>query len=106
MVAPLAGFFDTARHILAEVPHQVMDTRWIIAANHVETLEVLGIAYKVGKGGLWVDPEQLALTVDEPVEDILERLDAPYDIDPATGVVSVDPVRLQLPLCFGEGVAG
>lgn len=106
MVAPLAGFFDTARHILAEVPHQVMDARWIIAASHVETLEALGIAYKVDNGGLWVDPEQLVLTVNEPVTAILDRLDTPYQLDPETGAVTVNPMQLQLPLCFGEEMRG
>ena len=104
MVAPLAGFFDTARHILAEVSHQIMDAQWIIAASHVETLEALGIAYKVGNGGLSIDPEQLVLTVNEPVTDILDRLDTPYQTDPETGAVAVNPMQLQLPLCFGKGM--
>jgi len=105
MVAPLAGFFDTVRNILAEVPHQVANAHWVIAATYVETLEALGITYKVGNGGLWLDPEQLILTVDEPVTAILDRLDASYQIEPETGVVMVDPVQLQLPLYFGEGMA-
>lgn len=104
MVAPLAGFFDTARHILAEIPHQATDAQWIIAASHVEPLEALGIAYKVGNGGLWVDPEQLILAVDEPVTDILDRLDTPYQLDPETGAVTVNPMQLQIPLCFGKGM--
>ncbi|MCB0190370.1 MAG: hypothetical protein KDJ65_00350 [Anaerolineae bacterium] len=104
LVAPLAGFFDTVRHILAEVPHQIMDVQWVIAASHVETLEALGIAYKVGPGGLWVDPEQLILTVDEPVSDILGRLDTPYQFEPQTGIITVNPLQLQLPLCFGKGM--
>lgn len=104
IVAPLAGFFDTVRHILAEVPHQIIEASWVISATHVETLEALGIGYKVGNGGLWLDPEQLILAVDEPVNDILERLDAPYHIELETGVVMVDPMQLQLPLCFGEGM--
>jgi len=104
MVVPLAGCFDTARHILAEVPHQATDAQWIIAASDVETLEAMGIAYKVGNGGLWVDPEQLVLTVDEPVTAILDRLDTPYQLDPETGAVTVNPMQLQPPLCFGEGM--
>ena len=103
MVAPLAGFFDTVRHILAEVPHQIIEASWVIPASHVETLEALGIGYKVGNGGLWLDPEQLILTVDEPVTDILDRLDAPYHIEPETGAITLNPMQLQLPLCFGKG---
>jgi hypothetical protein len=104
MVAPLAGFFDTVRHILTEVPHQVSETGWVIPAIHRERLTALGIGYQVEHDGLRVDPEQLILTVDEPVTAILDRLDAPYRIEPETGGVTVNPLQLQLPLVFGEGV--
>ena len=48
--------------------------------------------------------EQLILTIDESVTDILDRLDTPYQTEPETGVVTVDPMQLQLPLYFGEGM--
>ncbi len=78
MVAPLTGFFDLARNVLAEIPHQVIDGHWHIPAGCIETLEMLGIDYQIGDTGLLVDPGQLLLVIDEPVADILDRLDVSY----------------------------
>ena len=42
------------------------------------------------------------LVIDEPVADILERLDVPYQI--IDDSVWVDPADLSLPALFGQGV--
>ena len=106
MVAPLAGYYDAARNVLVEVPHQVIDDHWLVSAAYLEQLEALGIEYEVIDEGLLVSPEQLLLVIDEPVTDILDRLETPYQLEPETETVIVEPDRLALPLTFGQGVDG
>lgn len=106
MVAPLAGFFDRASNVLADIPHQVSDDTWVIPAAYIETLAALGIDYQISEAGLVVHPDQLLLVIDEPVTDILDRLDVPYHLDPKTEEVIIDPGLLQLPLTYGQGVEG
>jgi hypothetical protein len=100
MVAPLAGFFDLIRHILAGLPHQVVDDHWLLALTH--TLVELGVPYQSTTHGVLVDPVQRVLVIDEPVAAILDRLDAPYRVDPTTGDVWVDVAELNLPQIFGR----
>ncbi|HMR67818.1 MAG TPA: hypothetical protein PKE64_27725 [Anaerolineae bacterium] len=102
MVAPLAGFFDRVRHILAGVPYQAREGRWLLPAGQIATLDERGIPYETGSEGLWVEPDRLVLTLDEPVTDILDRLETPYRHEPE-GVV-VDVADLQLPVIYGLGI--
>jgi len=102
MVAPLAGFFEAAKEVLADLPHRKVGDEWVIPADHAPVLEVLGIIYRTGAEGLHLDPEQLVLMVAEPVADILNRLDAPYST--GSDVVWVDPDDLALPVtAYGAG---
>lgn len=102
MVAPLAGFFETTKEVLADFPHRVAGNEWVIPADHAPALEALGITYRTGTEGLHLDPEQLVLMVEEPVADILNRLDAPYSTD--GDLVWVDPDDLALPVTvYGVG---
>jgi hypothetical protein len=101
MVAPLAGFFEATKAVLADFPHRISDAEWVIPAEYSHDLEALGITYRSAADGLYVDPERLMLVVEEPVADILDRLDAPYQ---ARGEwVWVDPDDLALPLVYGRG---
>jgi ribulose 1,5-bisphosphate synthetase/thiazole synthase len=104
MVAPLAGFFDTVNHILADLPHRVMGDQWLIRPQYIQTLRELGIPYQASDKGLLVDPAQSILVIDEPVTDILDRLDAPYQVDHNTGLVWVEPADLSLPQIYGRGL--
>jgi hypothetical protein len=62
----------------------------------------LGIDYRrEANDALRVDPEQLILVVEEPVADLLDRLDAPYQV--SDGLVWVDPDELGLPIVYGHG---
>ena len=106
MVAPLAGFYDTARNVLAEFSHRIIDDHWVIPVTAIESLKALGITYRVSDAGLLVDPDQLLLVIDEPIPDILDRLEAPYLSEPGTEKISIDPNRLQLPTTYGHGVLG
>ena len=106
MLAPLAGYYDAARHALADKPHQVIDDSWLVPVVYLEQLEALGIEYEVINEGLLVNPEQLILVIDEPITDILDRLETFYQLEPETGTVFVEPGRLALPLTFGHGVDG
>jgi hypothetical protein len=102
MVAPLAGFFTRTRNVVAEYPHQENGDEWIIPLDHIEELESLGVEFERSSAGLHVNPERLMLTVEEPIVDILEQLDAPYLIN--ASVVLVDPDELGLPtIRYGEG---
>jgi len=102
MVAPLAGFFDQVRHVLADLPHQVVGDHWLLALEYIQTLVELGIPYQPTAQAVLVDPAQRVLVIDEPVAAILDRLDAPYRVDPATGDVWVDVAELNLPQIFGR----
>ena len=102
MVAPLAGFFELTRKVLADFPHQLNHGEWIIPDDYVQELEALGIEYRPDPAGLRVDPERLVLVVEEPVADILAWLDAPYHRDGE--LVWVDPEDLAVPTtCYGQG---
>jgi hypothetical protein len=104
MVAPLAGLFDAVKHILADLPHEVVDGQWLLAPQNQQTLTELGIPYQVISEGLLVDPTQVVLVIDEPIADILDRLDAPYRVDPQTNEVWLDPADLNLPQIYGRAV--
>lgn len=102
MVALLAGFFETAKEVLADLPHRMVGDEWVIPADHAPALEALGITYRTGAEGLHLDAEQLVLMVEEPVADILNRLDAPYST--GSDLVWVDPDDLALPVtAYGVG---
>lgn len=102
MVVPLAGFFTRTRDVVAQYPHQEKGAEWIIPLEYIEVLERLGVEFERSSAGLHVDPERLMLTVEEPVVDILERLDAPYLVD--GNEVFIDPDELGLPtIRYGEG---
>lgn len=104
MIAPLAGFFDTIKHILTGLPHRVVGKQWLLAQEYHQMLTELGIPYQIVREGLLVDPTQVVLVIDEPVADILDRLDAPYQLDTQTNEVWVDPTDLNLPQIFGRGI--
>jgi hypothetical protein len=104
MVAPLAGFFDTVRHILADLPHRIVGDQWLLSPQYIQTLEEWGIPYQASDEGLLIDPAQSILVIDEPVTDIFDRLDAPYQVDPDTGSVWVEPADLSLPQIYGRGL--
>jgi len=95
MVAPLAGFFEATKMVLADFPHRISDNEWVIPVEYSHDLEALGA------DGLYVNPERLMLVVEEPVADILERLDAPCQT--RGELVWVDPDDLALPLVYGRG---
>lgn len=102
MVAPLAGFFETAKEVLADLPHRMVGDEWVIPLDYSQTLEALGVEYRCGPDGLGVDPEQWVLVVEEPVADILNRLDAPYST--GSDLVWVDSDDLALPVtAYGAG---
>lgn len=128
MAAPLAGYFDRVKEVLADVPHHlagfvVSDPRpetlsssaetlgteaqpngddWLIPSIYAPLLDELGIDYRrEANDALRVDPEQLILVVEEPVADLLDRLDAPYQV--SDGLVWVDPDELGLPMVYGHG---
>lgn len=102
MVAPLAGFFEAAKEVLADFPYRVVGDEWLMPAEHIEALEALGVAYRLGPDGLWVEPERLVLVVEEPVVDILDRLDAPYLIE--GNLAWIDPDELAAPAtAYGQG---
>ena len=105
MVAPLAGFFDQAKHLLADIPHRVSGGRWLIPAAYRHRLDEWDVPYQPDKEELSVDPEQMVLVIDEPITSVLERLDTPYRVDSETGVIWVEPGDLGLPQVYGRGVS-
>lgn len=102
MVAPLAGYFDRVKNVLTDVPHEVYGEMWLITPEYTGRFDALGIEYQPEDEGLHIDPRQLVLVIDEPVTDILERLDVPCQI--IGDSVWVDPADLSLPGVFGQGV--
>lgn len=104
MVAPLSGFFDAVKHILADLPHEAIDRQWRLAPEYHQMLTELGISYQIVSEGLLVDPTQVVLVIDEPIADVLDRLDAPYRVDPQTNELWVDPGDLSLPQILGRAV--
>ncbi len=103
MAAPLVGFFDAAKNVIPEIPRRVVDGKWVIPVEHRLTLDELGIPYRVGEQGLYVDPESLVLVIDEPIPAILESLEAPYQLRSNTECW-IDPDQLGLPVTFGYAV--
>ena len=101
MVSPLAGYFDRVRNVLTGAPFESDGDAWLIPLAYTRQLDASGVPYQITDKALRVDPEQLMLVTDEPVADILERLDTPYQLFADT--VWVDPSDLSLPAIFGRG---
>jgi hypothetical protein len=104
MAAPLVGFFDAVKNVMPkDIPYQTVNRDWQVSAEYTPKLDELGIPFQVnGQSGVVVNPECLILAIDEPVPDILDSLDAAYQL--VKGVCWIDPDQLGLPEVFGRAV--
>ncbi len=104
MAAPLVGFFDAVKNVMPQdIPYETGNGSWRISAEHTSKLEDLGIPFQTdGPGWALVEPECLILAIDEPVPDILDSLDAVYQL--VAGECWLDPDQLGLPEIFGRAV--
>ncbi len=104
MAAPLVGFFDAVKNVIPQdIPYQAANGSWRISVEYAPKLNELGIPFQADEQG-WalVDPEGLILAIDEPVPDILDSLDAAYQL--VAGECWLDPDQLGLPEIFGRAV--
>ncbi len=104
MAAPLVGFFDAVKNVMPQdIPYRAVNGSWRVSAEHAPKLDELGIPFQAdGPDWVQVDPECLILAIDEPVPDILDSLDATYQV--VAGECWLDPDQLGLPEIFGRAV--
>ncbi|MCP4409792.1 MAG: hypothetical protein GY807_19020, partial [Gammaproteobacteria bacterium] len=104
MAAPLVGFFDAVKNVMPQnIPYQAVNGSWRVSAEYVSIFDELGIPFQADEQGwVQVEPEGLILAIDEPVPDILDSLDATYQL--LDGECWLDPDQLGLPEIFGRAV--
>jgi hypothetical protein len=102
MLAPLAGLYETGDAVLEDIPHEEINAdEWVVSAEYAHLLEQMGLEFYADDGGaLHFNPKQPVLVVSEPVTDILDQFEVPYQRSGSQ--VLVDLAGLTLPTVYGH----
>jgi hypothetical protein len=102
MLAPLAGLYETAASVLADLPHQAVgDDEWAVPAEYAQFVEQMGLEFRTAEDGtVHLNPKQPVLVVSQPVTDILAQFEVPYQT--AGSQVLVDLAELAVPTVYGQ----